>query len=292
MPGEDNRLVAGHRLLGISGHDGAGGFGLGNLYDAIGPSGERVTLKLASLKALPAVRVKERNQHPKLVQLFGYWVVNNQGEIVHTSEESQAGQAANDTYSLVIATDLHVGIPIRIQNQPRPGKSQIPLADLLGYQEDIASAVDFLTVPKFVEGMGRVMLCCDVTPSAIMLTPQGARLDDLHSSISSNLAEPDGGRSFSAYSAPENIEGSPGSPSAQYALAMTYYHLRTGSPPFAGTSLIDIIKSRLKNELNLSGLQGAEKQVITRALSLNPNERYRSCSEMVRSLCAACRAEA
>ncbi|MBL8796929.1 MAG: hypothetical protein JNM56_23715 [Planctomycetia bacterium] len=288
----ENTLIAGFRLRQRAGTDGAGGFGLGCLYDAVSASGQHVSLKLASPQALPAVRIKERNQHPNLVQLIGHWIVNEQGEIVRHPEESLAGTAPTQANTLVIATDLHIGVPLRVRHPPVQGSLQIPTPELLHYLEDIAAAADFLSAPKFIEGMGVVTLCCDMTPSSILLTPQGARLDDLHSSLTSNLATLDEMRSCSAYSAPESIEGQPGSSSSQYSLALTYCHLRTGTPPFPGTALIDIIRARLRNELSLAGLRAEESRVITKALFRNPAERYRSCAEMVRALWGAWRAEA
>ena len=130
MNEQAGRVVAGHTLLRHIGCDGAGGFGLGYLWEARDPTGRLVALKMASPLSLPLVRVKERNQHPNLVQLYGYWVF----------DESQ--------YGLAIATDLHTRTPIRrrLEECRAEGHLGIPQDELLAridqrWQEAVRTAL-------------------------------------------------------------------------------------------------------------------------------------------------------
>ena len=90
--------------------------------------------------------------------------------------------------------------------------------------------------------------------------------------------------------APELLEGSPPSFSTdQYSLAISYVELRTGRLPFTDPdSYLHVMNSHLYSGLNLTGLSPEEREVIEKATSRDPNNRYPSALKMVKALHRAC----
>ncbi|HMO37676.1 MAG TPA: hypothetical protein PKA06_16670, partial [Gemmatales bacterium] len=90
------------------------------------------------------------------------------------------------------------------------------------------------------------------------------------------------------YAAPEVLRGKVTKWSDQYSLAITYYQLRTGTLPYgADCSAYDQMMRQLEGQLDLSHLLKAERQVIARATSVIPEERYDSCHQFLQALSKA-----
>ncbi len=87
-----------------------------------------------------------------------------------------------------------------------------------------------------------------------------------------------------AYMAPECIRSKPSSTSDQYSLAVTYAELRTGRLPFHSHSHMDVLQAHCTGDLDLSALNAGEQEVIRKATSVEPSDRYGSSSDMVRDL--------
>jgi serine/threonine protein kinase/class 3 adenylate cyclase len=93
------------------------------------------------------------------------------------------------------------------------------------------------------------------------------------------------------YMAPEQSTGTEavGPPADVYSLGATLFHLLTGRPPFLGTTAADLMV-RLRNEpaplvrkLNSAVSEGAA-QVVAKALSKRPEERYGNAGELLQDL--------
>jgi len=87
------------------------------------------------------------------------------------------------------------------------------------------------------------------------------------------------------YMAPEQLEGLPDFASDQWALAVLAFELVTGKVPFPGTSLKQLEKEHrlgpfAKPRQLRPDLSQAAEQVILRALSVDPRDRYPSIHEM------------
>ena len=83
---------------------------------------------------------------------------------------------------------------------------------------------------------------------------------------------------------PEAIEKKPCRTSDQYALAITYYQLRTNHLPFSTESFWDVIRAHQKGTLNFEGVDEPVRQVLLRATALDWTERFDTSEEMVDAL--------
>src|SRR5262249_10312758 len=86
-----------------------------------------------------------------------------------------------------------------------------------------------------------------------------------------------------AYIAPECFKGQLTQQSDQYSLAVTYYHLRTGRLLFKGEQA-QVMYGHLELEPDLSHLPSAERGVLARALSKEPERRWPNCKAFVKYL--------
>jgi serine/threonine protein kinase len=91
-----------------------------------------------------------------------------------------------------------------------------------------------------------------------------------------------------AYLAPEMIrDGRPSTATDQYALAVSYYELRTGHLPFQASSPEGAYFAHLQGRLVFGRLPAAGGAVLARATAARPEARYPSCSALVDALCRA-----
>lgn len=95
------------------------------------------------------------------------------------------------------------------------------------------------------------------------------------------------------YISPEAIEGEEvDNRSDIYSLGCTAFHLLTGHPPFAGTSIASTMSAHLTRPVpSISTvnphLPQAMDAVFTKVLAKNPNDRYQTCTEFGAALQAA-----
>ena len=92
-----------------------------------------------------------------------------------------------------------------------------------------------------------------------------------------------------SYSAPELTANRPGPGSDQYALAVTYYELRTGRLPFPPDAGIpEVILAHASGDLDFSAavLSDEERYLLRRATARDPADRFESCEEFVEELVA------
>lgn len=253
-------LIPGYRLL-----ERLGSGGFGTVWRAMGPGGVKVALKclwmgeqksshewkgLANLKEL---------RHPHLLGLFGLWV--SRGWFVVGSEladETLANWQSQENGNLV---------------KPKPE----PVRRLLEHLREAAEALDFLhqQVPPLVHG--------DVKPENLLLVGGRCKVGDfglLRRVVQGDLPRDEG--VTLAYAAPEMLLGKPRPASDQYALALTFCHLR-GCFPFSQRGL-GLAQAHLSATPDLSGLTRREAEVISRALSKQPEERYPTCIALIQAL--------
>ena len=87
-----------------------------------------------------------------------------------------------------------------------------------------------------------------------------------------------------AYAAPECLtHGKPSPATDQYSLAVSYFELRTGALPYETETFVGVTNAVLEGKLDLSRLPAAEQEVIRRATSPEPGDRFASASQMVRA---------
>jgi serine/threonine protein kinase len=86
------------------------------------------------------------------------------------------------------------------------------------------------------------------------------------------------------YMAPEVWRGRVCGHSDQYSLASSYAEMRLNRRLYADRELMQVMLGHVKKEPDLSPLGVAEQRVIYKALSMEPEQRYPSCSAFVRAL--------
>lgn len=173
-------------------------------------------------------------------------------------------------------------------------------------QEVIADGSD-LTLEKIVE-IGRQIsdaldhahekgvIHRDVKPANIMLTRRGLpKLTDFGIAKvgSSNMTQTGMIIGTPAYMSPEQITGHEVTPrSDQFAMAVILYEMLTGRQPFKAESptalMFKIVHEAPPDPLEFNpALPTAAREVVSRALSKDPAERFETCREMIDTLEAA-----
>src|SRR5260370_15045272 len=89
------------------------------------------------------------------------------------------------------------------------------------------------------------------------------------------------------YAAPETFDGWLSRFSDQYSLAIVFQELLTGLRPFTGGTMRQLVLQHLQGTPDLNPLPAADRPIIGRALSKEPDSRYPNCVEFVQQLYAA-----
>lgn len=168
--------------------------------------------------------------------------------------------------------------------QGRPG---IPPEELLPYLSQAAEAIDGLNTRE------PALVHRDVKPEYLLLTAD-RRVHVAGSELARPAEDPGaaiGSAQFGitlAYAAPERFTNRVTRSTDQYALAVTYYRLRTGKLPFAdGSGPIEIMRAHAAGKLDFAAVSKAERAVLKRACAVEPDGRFASCGDFVAALQAA-----
>ncbi|NQU23372.1 MAG: tetratricopeptide repeat protein [Candidatus Nealsonbacteria bacterium] len=281
------------------------------VWQASAPGGMATALKLINLggklglKEFRGIqRVKEiRDAH--LLPITAFWLLDDQGNVlddramhcldnwVHGQEEVTGTVRVRPRWprTLVVAMPLaNTNLFDLLEQYKNRGCVGIPVDELLDYMEDAAKGIDFLNSPRHDLGGDPVAVQhCDVKPQNIMLVGDSAVVCDFGlarvAGGDENLRSLTGPAGTPAYIAPECVHGAePSRATDQYSLAITYFELRTGVLPFAAESLEEVFGVHTGGHLQLDPLPPAERAVIRRATSLQPEDRFPTALKMVRAL--------
>src|SRR5262249_33174402 len=154
----------------------------------------------------------------------------------------------------------------------------IPRAELLGYMEESAEALDLMNIQYQLQHL-------DIKPHNIFLTHNHIKVADfgLVKDLEGMVASVTGGVT-PVYAAPETFDGYVSRFCDQYSLAIVYQELLTGHRPFTGTSVRQLIMQHLQTPPKLDKLPLSDRDPIARALAKVPDERHRTCRDLVRAL--------
>jgi eukaryotic-like serine/threonine-protein kinase len=252
--------LPGYRLLRLLGR---GGFGEvwkceapGRLHKAIKfvPGGNQLRTELAAFEHMRTIR------HPYLMTLERVDLVA--GELVMVMELAD-GQV-NDRFRACV----------------KDGLRGIPRDELLGYLEEAAEALDYLSNRYRLQHL-------DVKPENLLLLAGHVKMGDY------GLVRPaDQAQATSAphlgftprYAAPEVLSGEVDHRSDQYSLALVFVELLTGVFPFSGTTAQQVMVQHITAVPDLAALPAHDREVALRALSKQPAARFASSSEFIRAL--------
>ena len=231
---------------------GRGAFG--EVWLATAPGGTQVALKIIRLdthgeREFYSLRLVKQIRHPNLMPIIAFWLKDEEGNIIaDTSRElgpalsaplTETAKAPADTTRMTAAyqapAELLVAMGLgdcslfdRLQQCQRQGLSSIPVDELLDYIEGAARAIDHLNSPIHNLGSGPVAIQHrDVKPQNILIVGGAAQVCDYGLARSLNDVRNTSSLS-AAYAAPECFAGEVSQQTDQYALAMSYFELRTG----------------------------------------------------------------
>lgn len=243
---------------------GAGGYGEVWLADA--PGGLQKAIKLiygnvdesrASSELRSLERIRKAN-HPFLLSIERIEIIN--GRVVIVTELAESS------------------LQDRFENYRRKGLPGIPRTELLDFLRDTADALDFLAQKHSLQHL-------DVKPGNLLIVAERVKvadfglvkdLHDANQSLVSGLTP--------TYSAPEVFDGCPNFRSDQYSLAIVYTELLTGRLPFKGNSAGELARQHLNQAPELEPLPPADRNIVRRALSKAPQDRYATCRQFVDQL--------
>jgi serine/threonine protein kinase len=294
---ENDEPISGYRLVDFLG---AGQFG--EVWKAVeSDTGKRVALKLidlshshSALKELKALNLVKNLNHPHLIPIFTARVKdkNNREIPLHLTEGLQGRGVLRE---LVIAMGLgEKSLSARLKELNPYGTDPaayrgLPVGELLGYMQGAAKGIDFLNKPD--HGLGVAdgpIVHCDIKPDNLMIVAGEIQITDCGVAV---IITPDVRQTKAAgspaYSAPELTGNKPVPGTDQYALAISYYELRTGHLPFdEKMGQLSIMLAHAEGRLDFSSpvISEAEHKVLKWATAVRPRERYPTCADMVRQL--------
>ncbi|MFN4259698.1 MAG: tubulin-like doman-containing protein [Gemmataceae bacterium] len=154
----------------------------------------------------------------------------------------------------------------------------IPRAELLGYMEEAAEALDLMNTEYQLQHL-------DIKPQNLFLIHNHIKVADfgLVKDLEGMRASVTGGVT-PLYAAPETFDGWISRFCDQYSLAIVYQELLTGQRPFSGTNARQLILQHLQAPPDLTALPPGDRDAIHRALAKIPDQRFPNCMSLVQVL--------
>jgi hypothetical protein len=294
---------------------GRGNFG--EVWLATAPGGTRVALKIIRLdtkgeREFYSLRLVKQIRHPNLMPIIAFWLKDEDGNIIADAGSERAPVVTNSLTETAVAPAVDTRVTADYQTPAellvamglgdcslydrllvcqKQGLPGIPVDELLDYIDGAAQAIDHLNSPIHDLGSGPVAIQHrDVKPQNILIVGGAAQVCDYGLARSADDVRHTSSLS-AAYAAPECFAGDVSAATDQYALAMSYFELRTGELPFTDTSLMGVVMQKREGTLDLSKLSEHERAVVQRATAVAPADRYPNCRTFVKELRDAVRGE-
>lgn len=207
------------------------------------------------LKALKRVK---QVRHPYLLTLDRFDIVNGRLMIVMELADCNLWDRFRDC-----------------RNQGLPG---IPRDELLRLMNEAAEVLDLMNDQFQLQHL-------DIKPQNLFLLYNHVKVADFGQvkDLEGMVASVTGGIT-PVYAAPETFDGVVSRYCDQYSLACVYQELLTGQRPFDGTSMQQLLMQHLQHPPNLAPSPIADRPALAKALAKKPDDRFPSCSAMVRAI--------
>ena len=283
----------------------------GEVWRASTPGQSAVALKFLDMKGLRgwkefrAVQRVKQIRHAHLMPIVAIWLLDAEGTVMtddaldslESENPSEAETLSDKTEatsdrpaSMIVATLLgDQSLRDRLEECLAERKEGVPVRELLGYMEEAAKGIDHLNSVQHDWDGGQVgVQHCDIKPDNVMLMGGSIVICDFgvaqifaHAEYDARATSLSGSP---AYMAPESFEARPSQASDQYSLAVMYYELRTGQLPLDASSFAIAYESHRAGSLDFSLVNEREQAILCRATDVNPERRYGSAGDFVRSL--------
>ncbi|PQO40667.1 WD40 repeat domain-containing serine/threonine protein kinase [Blastopirellula marina] len=306
MFSQGDRPIPGYRLEKFLGR---GQFG--EVWAADGPGGTLVALKFIALqqktgiRELKSIQAVKRIKHANLCSVNAMWLLGQDGGVLDDHEidlliRNQTRELPSQTLAieathvmqnpqyLVVSMSLAEGsLEERLKQQ---GEGGIPRDLLVDYMLQAARGIDYLNSPVHnVAGEIVGIQHRDIKPANLLFAGDSVLVGDF--GVAGAFGEYDTEATSVVgslcYMSPESIKRIPSHSSDQYALAITYYQLRTGTLPFDPTvSFAELVDIHVRGKLKFPLVTDHEQEVLNRATSTDPKQRYASCVEFAKAIAA------
>ena len=162
------------------------------------------------------------------------------------------------------------------------GVAGIPREQLLDYLQEVAEVLDLLNQKFDLQHL-------DVKPRNLFLVSNHVKVADF--GLVNSLADAVTEKLHAAlnavtplYAAPELFLGKLSRHCDQYSLGIVFQELLTGTMPFTGKNLRQLLLQHTQEDPDLQPLPAHDRAIVARALAKNPDHRFASCLDFVRAL--------
>jgi serine/threonine protein kinase len=160
------------------------------------------------------------------------------------------------------------------------GKSGIPRQQTLAYLAEAAEALDVMNTQHHLQHL-------DIKPQNLFLVSNHVKVGDFglvnslpaHDCLARRACHLEAVSPL--YAAPELLQGALSRTCDQYSLAIVYHELITGKLPFDGKNSRQLLLQHVHYDPDLSALQHTDRDIVAKALSKDPGERFASCADFV-----------
>src|SRR5262245_9793077 len=259
--------IPGYRLL-----ERLGGGGYGEVWQAEAPAGLVKAIKIVhrdlravapassqfAFQELSALKRVQAIRHPYLLSIDRYDLIGGK---------------------LYVVTELADGsLWDRFRTRKKEGQTGIDRDVLLQYMQEAAEVLDLMHIQHNLQHL-------DIKPQNLFLVHDHIKVADfgLVSDLQGINAITTGGLT-PIYAAPETFDGILTRHCDQYSLAVVYQELLTGTRPFLGGSVQEIILQHLQTDPDVSALPPSDRPAVARALAKRPEDRFPSCKAFVKAL--------
>jgi hypothetical protein len=257
--------IPGYRLL-----ERLGGGGFGDVWKCEAPGGLLKAIKfvhgtLHGLDDAALVQQELRSlnrvkgvRHPFILSLERYDIIDGQLVIVMELADRNLWDRFQEC-----------------RNQGLPG---IPRAELLRYMEEAAEALDLMNIEHQLQHL-------DIKPQNLFLVHSHVKVADFGLVKDLECMNQTAAAAVTPiYAAPETFEGDVSRSSDQYSLAVVYQELLTGLRPFGGANARQLLMQHQTANPDLTPLPPCDRPAIGRALGKKPEDRFPTCTDLVRAL--------